>query len=311
MRITANSITDTLLNQYSTLNTRLNLLQNQAATGQRIQFPEDDPSAVRRVLDLQTETSANTQYLRNISRLQEVANVSYGAMKSLKSVSDRASYLATLADGTKSPAELKIYGTELNELIKQAVQAANTQDQGNYIFGGTAASQPPFVMTMDAAGLVTGVTYQGNTSVANNEISPGVTVSAQSLGANTTGVGPRGLITDSRAGADLFNHLISLRDNLNAANTSAISTTDRPALAKDEDNLLFNVGTNGAVQARLDATSTLLGSRNLELNKLVSKDVDADLADTLTKLSQTQNAYKAALQSGASMLNMSLMDYLR
>ncbi len=310
MRITANSITDTLLNEYSSLGARQNMLQTQAATGQRIQFPEDDPSAVRRVLDLQTESSANTQYLRNITIMQEASNVSYGVMKSLKKVSDRAGELAILADGTKAPADLKVYGAELNELIKQAVQTANSQDQGNYILSGTTSSVPPFVMTTDSAGMVTSVTYQGNQSVASNEISNGVTVSAQTIGANSSGTGPRGLITDSRYGADFFNHLISLRDNLNSGNIAAIAATDRSALKNDEENFLYHAASIGAVQSRLDAAASILSSRNLELDKLVSKDVDADLADTLTKLSQTQNAYKAALQSGATMLNVSLMDYL-
>ena len=311
MRVTANSVTDMLLNEYHSLNARQNMLQTQAATGQRIQFPEDDPSVVRRVLELQTESTSNSQYQRNISRMQEMANVSFSAMKSLKTVADRAGELITRAGGITSSGELADYASELNEMIKQAVQAANTQDQGNYIFSGTNASTPPFVMTTNSAGLVTGVTYQGNASVASNEISEGVSVSVQTLGANTTGTGPRGLISDPRTGTDFFSHLISLRNNLLAGNKTAITTTDQAAIAKDEDNLLFHFTTNGAVQARLEATSKILSSRNLELDKLVSKDVDADLAETLTHLSQTQNAYKAALQSGATMLNMSLMDYLR
>ena len=186
MRVTANSVTDMLLNEYHSLNARQNMLQTQAATGQRIQFPEDDPSVVRRVLELQTESTSNSQYQRNISRMQEMANVSFSAMKSLKTVADRAGELITRAGGITSSGELADYASELNEMIKQAVQAANTQDQGNYIFSGTNASTPPFVMTTNSAGLVTNVTYQGNASVASNEISEGVSVSVQTLGANTT-----------------------------------------------------------------------------------------------------------------------------
>lgn len=311
MRITTNNISDTLLQQYSSLAARQNALQTQAATGQRIQHLEDDPTAVRRVLELQTESSANTQYQRNIANLQEASNHSYGVLKAIKKVSDRAGELAILADGTKPLKDLQIYAAEVNELIKRAVESANAQNQGNYALAGTNTTVAPFVMTVDAAGLVTSVTYQGNESVASNEISNGVTLSVQAIGVNTSGTGPRGLVADPRYGADFFNHLISLRDNLNSGNTTAIAATDRGNLKKDEENFLFHTATTGAVQARLEAAATILTNRNLELDKLVSRDVDADLAETLTKLSQTQNAYRAALQSGATLLNVSLMDYLR
>ena len=48
MRVTANTFPNSLLNQLSSLATRQNRLQNQAATGQRVQFPEDDPGIRRR-----------------------------------------------------------------------------------------------------------------------------------------------------------------------------------------------------------------------------------------------------------------------
>ena len=44
-------------------------------------------------------------------------------LKSVKKVSDRAGEIATLADGTKSPEELKErYAAEVKQMIKQAAQ---------------------------------------------------------------------------------------------------------------------------------------------------------------------------------------------
>ena len=42
-----------------------------------------------------------------------------------------------------------------------------------------------------------------------------------------------------------------------------------------------------------------------------ARRADADMATTLTEFSQAQNAYKAALQSGASVLNLSILNYLQ
>jgi flagellar hook-associated protein 3 FlgL len=266
---------------------------------------------MRRVLDLQTESKAVAQYQDNVSSLKEMAQANYSVLKSLKKISDRAGEIGVLADGTKSPEELKTYANELTQLIKQAVQVTQTKFRGDYLMGGTITNKPPFVMNTDAEGNVTSVDYQGNQSATECEIAEGMTISVQAFGSNTTGTGPRGVITDSRYGADFFNHLISLQNNLLSGNTDAIASTDRANLAKDEDNLLLQMGGNAALQGRLENAQTILQQR-LDSNEVsISNQADADLADTLVRLNQTQTAYKAALQSGANLLEQSLLDYIR
>ena len=311
MRVTSNTFPNSLVTQLTSLTVRQNTLQNQAATGQRVRLPEDAPVAMRRVLDMQAEGKTVGQYQRNIARHQELASSSFNAMKSLKGISDRAREIAISADGLKSQDELNIYAKELTELIKTAVQASNSKNRGDYIFSGTISDQPPYVLTTDVDGNVTGVTYQGNTDLAESEIAAGITLSPQSIGENTSGAGARGLITDSRSGADFFNHLIALQDNLLSGNVAAIESTDRTNLAADEDNFLFHLGTNGAIQSRLEATNSIAGQRTDTLESLISSEVDADLAQTLVRLNQTQTAYQAALQSAGKILSSSLLDYLR
>jgi flagellar hook-associated protein 3 FlgL len=301
---------DTLVNQLSLLESKQQQLQTEAATGQRVRNPEDDPAAVRRVLDMQAENRALGQYQANISRLQAQATVSYGSINSLQTISNRIGEIATLADGTKSQQDLNAYAAEVTQLIQQAVQIANSKFNGEYLFGGTLTDQPPFVATTNASGQVTSVTYQGNTNVAQSEIAEGVTVSAQTLGANTTGSGPRGLITDSRTGADFFNHMIALQNDLLAGNTTAIANTDFPQLAQDEQNITYHIADNAALQARLEAENSIASNRAAATNKLISGEADADLTETLVRLSETQTAYQAALQAGAKVLSLSLLDYL-
>jgi flagellar hook-associated protein 3 FlgL len=310
MRVSSNSFANNFLIQVNDLQERQLRLQNQAATGQKLTLPEDDPAAMKRVLDLQTDSRATGQYQANISRLQGIAIANYNVIDGLKTISNRAGEIATLADGTKSPAELSAYATEVNELIKQAVQQVNTKYQGNYLLSGTLTNTPPFVATTDASGQVTGVTYQGNAETAQTEIARNVTVSAQTLGANTTGSGPRGLITDSGSGADFLNHLISLRDNLVAGNTAAIASTDRTQLATDEDNIIYHITANGTLQSRLDATSSIAAQHALAIDSQISQDTNADLAQTLSQFTQAQTAYRAALQSGSAAFSFSLLDFL-
>jgi flagellar hook-associated protein 3 FlgL len=313
MRIAFSTFPNSLTGQLATLSARQNRLQNQAATGKRISQLEDEPATMRQVLDLQVQNSQTAQYRKNIASLQSQATSSYNAISSLKDISARAGELATLADGTRSPQELKAYATEVTQLIQQGVQLMNSTSQGSYLFGGTQTSQPPFTATTDADGNVTGVTYQGNESVTGAEIAEGATVSVQVPGANTSGSGPGGLITDTHNGADFFNHLISLQNHLLAGDTTAITSVDHPALTKDEDNIISQIANNGLMQSRLSTADSLASKQSLSVNEMVSQASNADLAETLTQLSATQTAYQAALQSGAKLLSSSqtLLSYLQ
>jgi flagellar hook-associated protein 3 FlgL len=310
MRVTSNTFTMDLVDRLGALSSQQNRLQAQAASGQRITLPEDDPSAMGRVLNFQAEATTVAQYQQNIARQQSLAQSSFTVMQSLKKVSDRANEIATLADGLKSPEELKTYANEVTQLIRQAAQLGNTKFDGVTLLAGTRSDQPAFTVTDAADGSVASVAYQGNTSLPETEVAEGTTLSAQTLGANSSGTGPRGLFADSRAGADLFSHLISLQNHLASGDTASIASTDRTQLSLDEENIIDHVAGNGTVQSRLETAGSMAQSRLESLQKSVSGEADADLAQTLVKLNQTQTAYQAALQTGAGMLKLSLMDYL-
>jgi flagellar hook-associated protein 3 FlgL len=313
IRVSSNMFPNTLVNQLAQIEQNQQQLQNEAATGLSVQFPSDDPSAMRRVLDMQAQASNLAQYQTNIATLKDQSTAAYTAMQSLQTISDRASEIATSADGTASPQELASDAAEVTQLIQQAGTLMNTQNQGTYLFGGTVQNQPPYVLTTDSSGNVTSATYQGNTTVPSVEIAQGAMLSALPVGANTTGSGTSGLITDSRTGADFFNHLISLQNDLLAGNTTAISTTDSPALQADSQNIITQIASQGALQQRMDTATSTAASQATSLSQAISSQADADMSTVLVKLNATQTAYQAAIQSGATMLstNLSLMDYLQ
>jgi len=313
MRVTFNSFSDSFLGQLGSLKAQQNQLQNQVATGKRVTQLADDPGAMCQVLDAQSQNSQVAQYQQNIASLQTTATASYNAISSLQTLSARAGEIATLAgNGASSQQVRNTYATEVNQLIQQGVQLMNSQSAGSYLFGGTLSSAAPFTASTDASGNVTGVTYNGNATVPAAEIASGLTVSAQAPGVNNSGTGPAGLITDSRSGADFFNHLIALRNDLQSGNTSAITSTDSAALTKDEDNITLQMGANGLMQSQLTNASTLATAQSSSLTQTVSQASDADLATTMTELSSAQTAYQAALQTGGAMLskNLSLLDYI-
>jgi flagellar hook-associated protein 3 FlgL len=311
MRVAFNTYTDNLTSQLGDLATRQSQLQLQASSGQRIQYASDDPSAMQQILTAQNQAKQITQYQKNIGKQLDLAQSTYTAVNSLKTISNRASEIVTLANDLTSPDRMTIYSGEVNELIKQAVTIANSKYNNTFLFAGTTANQPPYSMTLDDSGNVTDVSFQGNESVNSVEIAPDTTLTAQITGSNTTGSGERGLFTDSASGADLFAHLISLRDHLVTKDAKTVATVDRVTLQQDADNILYHVGANGAVQSRLEIAQKQWQNQTLNLNSQVADDGGTDLAETSIRLTQTQAAYQAALQGSSKILSMSLMDYLR
>ena len=194
MRVATNSYTASMLNQFNVLSARQNTLQNQESTGLSIQAPSDNPSAMQSTLNYLSGKAAQTQYSANVATLQTRATSVYTVLESLQTISSRAGEIATLAtSGTASQADLDNYANETTQLIQQAAQLLNTKDAstGQYLFGGTNSTVAPYVTTTDADGNVTGVTYQGNSSVNQVEIATGVTMSVDVPGENTTTSGAR------------------------------------------------------------------------------------------------------------------------
>lgn len=310
-RVTTNMFPDALIAQFARLGWRQMQLQQQAASGLRVQQASDDPAAMRRILQLQTEARAVSQYQQNVTRLKERATTAYDALRGLQRIVARAGEIATLAGGGRSNQELRVYAAEVTQLIRQAVQVLNTQHQGDFLFGGTRTDQPPFIITENSDGTIQSVTYQGNTNVPSYEIAEQVTLEILPVGANTSGSGPVGVATDSRTGADLFASLVALQDELRDGNVAAIQSTVFPALQRAEQNVIGQVASISALTAHMDTAAQLARTREASLEKLISAQADADLAEVITRLNQAQTAYQAALLSGTRLLNLSLLDYLR
>ncbi len=305
MRVTSNSFPIDLRQQLSELMEKQSTLQMRAATGQRIENASDDPRGMHKVLGLQNELRTLSQYQKNASLVREGVEVTYSAMSSLKKTYDRASELATAADGAKSPDIIRTYQHEVNQLLEQALQVSNTKHRSVFLFAGTKNTTQPYTVTRDGEGKITGVAYQGNDKETRVDVAETSTVSA-----TFSGEGAKGVLKNDK-GADFFAHLISLRDHLSAGDSKSVVTDDLPNLAKDEDNFINHFSNVGALQSRLETAEAIAKKRASSLSPLISKEADVDLTDTLVRLNEIQNAYTAALQTGGTLLSTSLLDYIR
>lgn len=298
MRIASSTVSDNIVRQIQNLGSQQARLQSTVASGQRITNPDDDPAAVSRVINLESERRSLEQFQRNAERALEVSQASFSGLQQIKKLSDRATEIGTLGAGAISPDSLDAYAAEIDQLLEQAVQLGNTKFRNDYIFAGTAVDAAPFTATRDASGEITSATYSGNSTQAAIALSESSSIAPGSTGATNTGIG------------DFINQLVSLRDALRAGNTATIQSTQANLLAS-EDVLVDALSAHGAVQMRIEVNQTQQKERAENLEKLVSAEADGDLPSAIVKLNQTQVAYQAALQSASNIMRLSLLDYLK
>ena len=305
MRVTANSFPIDLRQQLSSLMEKQSTLQMRATTGQRVENASDDPRAMHKIMALQEEQRALYQYEKNIANIRENVDVAYSAVSSMKNVFDRAFEIATLADSAKSPADIKIYSHEVDQLLESAVQLANTKHRNVHLFSGTKSLTTPFAVTRDDANKISAYTYNGNDRLNSVEVAETSEATSTFMGSGATGV------VKNNKGADFIQHLIDLRDLLAVANVDEIKTTVHESLMADEDNFIDHYSNIAATMSRLDTSEAIVKKRAFSLDPLISNEADVDLAETLVRLNEIQNAYTAALQTGGTLLSTSLLDYLR
>jgi flagellar hook-associated protein 3 FlgL len=298
MRITDNMVTNNLLAQIQQLTSQQSQLQSEVGSGLAVTQPSDNPAVFGQVVELESQNQQQTQFNNNAGQALDLANASYSGLQSMQSIYDRASQLGALGgNGTTDASSQQAYANELDQLIQQSVQVGNSQLNGNYLYAGTADSTPPFTTTLNGSGQIASVSYVGNSAQASIPLSATASVSPATSGTTNSGI------------ATWINSMISLRDALNSGGSSAIAAANA-SVSSAEDTITGAVAENGAVQARIQSVQTQQQSETTELNTLISNDTNADLPTTIVQLNQTQLAYQAALQSAASIMHISILNYL-
>jgi flagellar hook-associated protein 3 FlgL len=203
-----------------------------------------------------------------------------------------------LGTGSIGTDAMAAYGAEVNQLLEQAATVGNTRSRNDYIFAGTAVTTPPYTLTRDASGNITSVAYAGDSSQISVPLADGTSIKPTTDSATNSGL------------ADFMNQLVALRDALQSGSSAGVQAT-RPNLESSENLLVSSLSEHGAVQLRIEVAQTQHKVRGDELDRQISAEADADLPSTIVNLNQTTQAYEAALSSSATLMKMSLLDYIR
>lgn len=180
---------------------------NELTTGKALSQPSDDPAHVAQDLDLRNQIALGNDTVTNLANINGQMTATDGAMSSLVSVLQGARSLAVQgASDTMTAAQQKSLGDQVNQLLNEAIGLANTQYDGQYVFGGTASlGKKPVVATGSP---VSGVTFSGNMQAVTQQF-----VGGQSAQTNVT-LQQAFNYGSSDGSPNVFSVLINLRNAL-------------------------------------------------------------------------------------------------
>lgn len=205
-------------------------LQQQIASGKRIQSPADDPAGAVRILDVRQAIDTTTQYQRNINLARERLAVEDSTLDGFEDMLQRVRELAIQGNNdTQNPQTRGAIATEIRQRLEDLLALANTTGaNGEYIFSGFSTETQPFAV--DGAG---NYVYQGD------------------QGQRFLQVSATRQVADRDTGADVFMNIQTGNGSFavgdHPANTGSGlidpgSVTDFAALTGDDYRIVFSNG---------------------------------------------------------------------
>ncbi len=309
MRITNRMIVNNNINNLTGSMERLYELQKQSATGKKYLKASDNPSNNASVITLKSALQTSEVYETTAQNTNDWMSATDFALQQAGDVTQRAISLVMrgLSDtmGAESRATI---AEEIDGLIKEAVDIANTKHLDRYIFSGFTTDQKPFESQyLDATDTtkVTDVYYKNNSPAAiaaqpalvafqaiRRDIGPGETVTVNTNGYTTF--------------QGMLDTLIRVRENLMDNDTVALRTQ---AAALDDvlNTVTLATTINGSRMRDLEGAQDRITQSNTEIKALISQKAEANMAEITAELTNQENIYQTVVTISSrtqSMVNL-------
>lgn len=272
--------------------------QQAVSTGKVLTKPSDSPTGIGQSLSLRNALDSIEQYKSNLNTAKGIIGSTDNALNRAGNVLRQARSLAlqgaTDAINVNTRAGL---AAQVDSLITELEQVANSEYNGRYLFAGQRTNQAPFKGNGPNS-----FAYQGGSAATGDD-----KLSIEVSQSDTVVVNTPGDTTFQAA----FDTLKVLRQNLADAQTTLISNTDLPNLDSALATITGLRGDVGAKNQRLDQVSVRLDQSKDDFTKRLSNVEDADIPSSIVAMNAAQTAYQAALTGASRGFQQSLLDFLR
>lgn len=300
-RITPAMVTSATLGDINSSLAALERTSNELSSGRTILEPSDNPYGASRVIDLQSQLDGLSSYERNAQDGISWESTAGSAMSNMNQVVQRVrELLLQAANGTNNQSDLNTIALQVEQLTESVKQDANAQFGGQYIFAGTLTKTAPYEAKGDE--------YQGNAETIARAVGPGASITISTNISTLLGNG------EAAKDGKLLDTLRTIAKNLRAGTPEALkeaATTNLQSLDANIETLSQLQAVAGSATNQLQAALSRNEDLQTSITGALSNTEDTNVAATSIAYANEQAAYAAALHAGATIVQESLLNFLK
>lgn len=273
-------------------------LSTELSSGLGVTSIGQNPVVAAQNSQLLNQIGIEDSFTQSSNLAQGMLNVTDSALGSVVTQLNQAIALGSQgSNGTLSSSQLQAVSNQLSGIRDEVLSLANTSYQGQYVFGGSQTSSPPFTLNTSTSPAT--VTYNGD-SVVNQLQTP----NGQPLALNIPG---NQVFTSSTANV------------LGALNTIIADFANGNSAAGAADTAALNSALNFVSQqrvtldnsiSRLSTATAAASAQGTQLTSVQTNLIQADIPGVSTQLSLVKSQQTALINVIAALGSGSLFDKL-
>ncbi len=300
MRVTDSILKNNFLTNLAFASERLYEKETKVLTNKRVNKPSDDPVDALNSLTIRVRLNDIEQYRRNISRTKTFLQNTETIVQQVADMFTRVKELAIQgASDSYGPNDKLSISYEIDQLIEQLLISSNNRSETTYTFAGTYNNVAPYVAIRNEEGTITQVTSSGSSGDIVRVLGESVRIKANVNGEELF-----------ERGVNLFDALISLRENLKAGDTDAVRQ-DIVILDEAAEKVYNIQAVIGSKINRVNAADSRAENDNINFTEFLSNAEDIDAAQAIIEYQMELLTLQTSLQAGARLLRPRLGDFLQ
>ena len=231
MRVTNKMLSNNFLNDMRRNLSNLSTIQGQSTSGKQIRKASDNPAKAYKIMQINSDISANKQYNTNITNTSNWLDVTDTALGQIgDSFSRIEELLQSAGNGGYTSDERKAVKDEINQKIGELSQKLNTSFDGKYIFGGTSGTTKP--ADTNANGENTELICTIKPKAVTKLIDGGVSYGGKTVGKGSTfNMSINGVSMPVTTTSDITSETTTMDDTATILETSINNTIDATNIA--------------------------------------------------------------------------------
>jgi flagellar hook-associated protein 3 FlgL len=306
MRITNQMVTDANTKYMLDSLESINKAQKQVNSQKLFDTASEDPLAASFSLSLKSTLRTLKTFQDTTASVDNWMTASDYAFQQMNDISMKATNLVLNGlNDTIDATDRTTLSVEIDSMLDQALETANSTHDGQYLFSGFRTSEIPFekptfnALYTDPTTGVVGyeIIYHGDNGQMQRSINVGQTVTQN--------------VTGRDAFEGFIQRLVQAREALKTNNTVMLSDA-LGGLKTTSATMTSMQGASASRWRQVQSTSDFLLQSTSETERLLSQNEDINLAQGITELRKQEKNYQIVMEVTSRAISaMTLFDYLR